>query len=140
MANSAFTPLEGCLANATERQTAYAASVCELFQSTLVPSPSTPLTAYDAAIADWDTYVAKTFTTWFAPGLAPGSGYMISSPAVQWDVGATDPTTPNLIGGFYMKDSGGGLRLAGIFAPPIPMQVAGQILPLQLFDLFGTGL
>jgi hypothetical protein len=139
MANSAYTPLEGCLANATERQAVYAASKCDLYKEALSPDPSTPLTAYVAALADYDTYVQKTFTLWFDPGLAPGGGYLISSPAVQWDVGLVDPATQNLIGGFFMRDAGGSLRLAGIFDPSIPMQFAGQIVPLQIFDLFGTG-
>lgn len=134
-----FYPLAGCLKNAQERKTALALSVLHLFKSDLVIDPSTPLSAYTAEEADYDDYAAITLTAWNNPILAPGSGYMIESPYAQFEVGLTDPVVGNLIGGCYVVDVGGVLRMAVAFDSPIPMQLAGQGIPLQLIDLFPTG-
>lgn len=85
-------------------QAALALSTLHLFQSSYIPTPSNPLADYTAAEADYTAYAAQTFTTWFDAILAPGSGYMILSPAVQFQTGATDPVTPNVIGGCYLVD------------------------------------
>jgi hypothetical protein len=134
-----FQPVAGCLESATEMQTVLALSVLHLFKDGLNPDPSTPLADYTAAEADYDTYAAITLTAWNNPILAPGTGYMTMSPAVQFAVGPSDPVTPNLIQGCYMLDAAGNLRLVVIFDAPLPMQVAGQGIPIQLSWLFPTG-
>lgn len=139
MPNTSWYPLAGTLAQAEERQTAYAASVVHLFKSSLVPTPATVLADYEAAEADYDSYAPITLTAWAGPILAPGTGYMILSPGVLFTVGATDPVTPNTVGGFWLEDAAGDLRLVGMFEPTLPMQLAGQGIPLNLLDLFPTG-
>jgi len=133
-----FNSLEGCLQDALETQTAYALSVLHLFKSSFVPTPSNVLADYTAAEADYDNYSAETLTAWFDPLLAPGSGYMITSPLVQFETGVA-VTTPNLIGGCYLVDAAGKLRLVVIFTNPVPMQIPGQGIPISLIDLFPTG-
>lgn len=135
-----FYPLEACQANALERQTALAGCEVRLYKSDLDPSPSTPLTEFDANEADYDTYAAITIAAWNNPILAPGTGYMIGSPLVQFAVGAAVPTTPNLIGGCYIVDTGGVIRSVVKFDAPVPMQLPGQGIPLNFVDLFPTGL
>lgn len=127
------------MTTATAIRTALANSVLHLFQSDLVPEPSTPLADYTAAEADYAGYAAVTMTAWNAPILAPGTGYMIGSPLVQfaWVSGGGDPQ--NTIGGCYLVDAAGKLRLTVIFTNPIPMQQAGQGIPLNLVWLFPTG-
>lgn len=134
-----FVPLSGCEQNAKERQTAYAVSKLHLFKSSFIPTPSNVLADYTAAEADYDAYAEKTLTAWFNPILAPGSGFMIESPLVQFEVGASTPVTPNLIGGCYLVDAAGKLRATVIFTQPLPMQMAGQGIPISLVDLFPTG-
>jgi hypothetical protein len=121
-------------------QTAFAASELHLFQASFVPDPSNVLSDYTAAEADYDSYAAIEMTTWNTPILAPGTGFMIQSPEVQFAVGDTDPTTPNSIGGCYLVDATGHLRLTVIFTAPIPMQLAYQGIPINLVYLFPTGL
>ena len=140
MANSAFIPLQGCQKSADERQTIFAAGSFRLFQGSLVPTPSTTDAEYAAAEADYDTYAPIVVAAWFEPMLAPTSGYSIASEAVQFDVGVADPVTPNSIGGAGYEDEAGVARLAAIFDPALPMQMAGQAIPLQFFDFFPTGL
>lgn len=134
-----FIPLSGCLANATQMQTAFADSMLHLFQSTFVPTPSNVLADYTAAEATYTGYEAIEMTAWLAPILAPGSGFMINSPEVQFSTGDTDPTTPNIIGGCYLVDSTGALRLTIIFTAPTPMEVAYQGIPIQIVYFFPTG-
>lgn len=139
MANVQFYPLESCLQQADERQAVYAASVLHLFKSTLVVDASTTKADLEAAEADYDAYVAQTLTAWFAPILAPGTGYMIASPLVQFSTGVTDPVVPNTIGGFWFEDAAGHVRGIGTFNPALPMQLANQGIDLNLVDLFPTG-
>jgi hypothetical protein len=119
-----FFPLEGCRESADEMRTVLASSVLHLFTDALNPDPSTPL---------------ETLTAWHPPILAPGTGYMIGSPLVQFEVGAT-PTTTNVIAGCYLVDAAGDLRMTVIFTSPVPMQLDGQGIPLNLVWLFPTGL
>jgi hypothetical protein len=133
-----FVPLSGCQRDALQMQTALANSVISLFKSSLAPTPSTSKAEYEAMEADYDDYAPITMSTWHDPILAPGSGYMIGSPLVQFEVGDTDPTTPNLIGGCWVEDATGHVRLAVIFTAPVPMQVAGQGIPINLIELFPT--
>ncbi len=138
MSANQWSPLQGCLQDATERQTAYALSVIHLFKSSLIPTGTTPLADFVAAEADYDTYVALTLTAWNDPILAPGSGYMIGSPLVQFETGVVDPVVGNVIGGWWIEDAAGKLRLAGTFDSPIPMQLAGQGIPINVIVIFPT--
>lgn len=137
--SSSFIPLAGCEANAAAQQTAFAESVLHLFQSTFVPTPSNVLSDYTAAEADYTGYTAKTLTAWLDPILAPGTGFMINSPQVQFETGDTTPTTGNLIGGCYLVDAEGVLRLTIVFAQAVPFELAYQGLPIALTYLFPTG-
>jgi uncharacterized protein (DUF697 family) len=137
---SQFFPLSGCLVTATAMQAAMAASMCRLFQSTFTPDASNVLADYVAAEATYSGYDALEFTTWFAPILAPGTGYMIGSPIVQFAFTASPGTPTNIIGGCFVVDSAANLRIAIIFDQPIPMQMAGQGIPLNIVWLFPTGL
>jgi hypothetical protein len=133
-----FYPTAATAKQAAERRTVYANSVLHLFQSTLVPTAATPLSDYTANEADYDAYAAVTITAFEDPILAPVSGFMIGSPLVQFEVGAADPVVTNLIGGWYLVDSAGVIRLVGIFDTPVPMQIANQGCPVNLYDVFPT--
>jgi hypothetical protein len=135
-----FIPLAGCLQNALQQQSAFAASMLHLFQSSFTPDPTSPLSAYTTAEATYTTYAALPMTTWFPPILAPGSGFMIQSPEVQFTTGSSDPIVTNLIGGCYLVDSGGFLRITIIFTTPVPFQLAHQGLPINIVYLFPTGI
>jgi hypothetical protein len=139
MADAQWFPLTGCLQQATERQTAYVNSEIHLFKAGLTPTPSTTLADLVAVEADYDTYAPETLAAWLGPILAPGSGYEILSPLVVFEVGASDPVLPNNIGGWWLQDAGGRVRIIGTFNPSLPMQLAGQGIPLSVLDIFPTG-
>ena len=134
-----FFPLEGCLATANALRTTLANSVLHLFREPLVPDPSTPLVDYTAAEATYDGYTAATMNAWNVPILAPGTGYMIGSPLVQFTWVSAGPDVGNVIAGCYLVDAAGKNRLTVIFTDLIPMQQAGQGIPINLVWLFPTG-
>lgn len=134
-----FFPLAGCETTATAVRTSLANSVLHLFKETLAPEPSTPLSAYTAAEADYDGYAAITMVAWNLPILAPGTGFMIGSPLVQFAFDFDTLGTGNVIKGCYLVDAAGKLRLTVVFTDLIPMQVAGQGIPINLVWLFPTG-
>lgn len=137
--SSQFFPLEGCKASAAAMQTALAAGVLHLFKASLNPDPSTPTAGYTAAEADYDGYTALTISPWNDPIFAPGTGYMIGSPLVQFEYTDGMGHVMNSIGGCYLIDAGGKNRLVVIFTTPIPMQMNGQGIPINLVWLFPTG-
>ncbi len=139
VANKQFYTLEATRQQATERQDVYALSVIHLFQSSLTPTGSTTKAELEAAEADYDTYAPLTFTAWNDPILAPGTGYMIASPLVQFAIGLTDPVVSNVIGGFWFEDADGNVRGIGTYDPTLPMGMAGQGIDVNLIDLFPTG-
>lgn len=139
MANRSWYPIAATIKQATERQTAYVNSEVHLFKSDLVPVVGTPLADFVTNEADYDAYAAITIAAWTGPILAPGSGSEILSPAVLFEVGATDPVVGNTIGGFWLQDADGDIRMVGIFDPFLPMQLAYQAIPLNILDLFPTG-
>ena len=134
-----FFPLEGCLTTATAIKTAMAASVAHLFQSSLAPDPSTPTSDYTAAEGNFDGYADVTITAWNAPILAPGTGYLISTPLLTWAWTHVSMDVGNLIGGAYILDAASKNRLVVIFDEVIPMQMAGQGIQFYVNWLFPTG-
>ena len=138
MATQIFYTLEACRKCATERKTAYANSVLHLFKSSLIPTSSTVKAAFTADECDFDDYVTKTLVAWNDPILAPGSGYEIVSPLVQWTC-AADQVVANDVGGVWMEDAGGVVRMCVIFDTPLPMALADQGIPFNLVDFFPTG-
>jgi hypothetical protein len=134
-----FTPLSGTLQDATEKQTALANSVMHLFKSSFNPTPSNILADYTAAECDFDGYSTKTITAFFAPILAPTSGYMIQSPQVQWAWAHATDDVGNTVGGMYLVDSTGKLRETLIFTNAVPMTGPGNGLPLSIILFFPTG-
>jgi hypothetical protein len=133
-----FVSLDGANATALLLQTALAGCKLRLFKSSFTPTPSSTFAEYQAAQADYDTYGQITIAAWNVPILAPGSGYMMLSPLDQFAVGANNPATPNLIGGCYVIDAANVVRQTIIFTSPVPMQLAGQGIPITITIPFPT--
>lgn len=131
-----FKTMAACLTDASTKRTALEDSVVKLYQSTLTPDPSTTVTELDAAECDYGGYAAATITAWGAPILAPGDGYAIYSPQIQFDSVAG---TENLVGGAWIEDDAGNVRAVIPFPEPIPMGAAGQGFPISFVDYFRTG-
>lgn len=136
-----FQTLEACLTYAAERQTALAASKVRLFKSTFVPSTSTTKAELVAAEAAFTGYPAggAAIAAWLDPVLDPAGGASITAPTVQFDMGPAPIVATDIVGGFWLEDAAGLVRLVGTFAAPIPMEVLGQGFPLNLKIIEPTG-
>ena len=137
----AFESLAACIQDATERKTVLAASKVRLFKSTLIPTPSTTAADLAAAEADYTDYPVggDAITAFLAPVLNPAGGASISAPTVQFSVTTLNPPITNLIGGAWLEDSTGKVRLIMPFAAPVPMEIQGQGFPLNITIGFPTG-
>lgn len=138
--NTIYYSLSGCAFIAALVQTALANSQLSLFQSSLSPDPETPLADYVTAEADFTGYNAggETLATWNTPILSPTGGYLIQAPMTQWRVGSP-LVTGNVIGGWFLTETGGDLIAAGTYGDPIPMQVVDQGIDLAPVLTFPTG-
>lgn len=137
----AFETLAATIQDATERKTILALSKVRLYQNTLNPNPSTTKTELVAAEADYDDYPAggEAITAFLAPVLNPAGGASISAPTVQFDVTSAAPVVTNLIGGAWLEDAAGLVRLVMPFAAAVPMAVQGEGFPLNITIGFPTG-
>ena len=133
-----FFPLEGSATTAAAIRTNLAAGTMHLFKSSLTPDPSTPTADYTTAEADFDGYAPITVAAWNAPILAPGTGYLISTPLMVFAWAHDTDDVGNIIGGCYHLDAASKNRLAVVFDQPIPMQMAGQGIQYYLNWLFPT--
>jgi hypothetical protein len=135
-----FFPLAGCQASGLETQTALAASFCRLFKTGFVPDASTPRADYLTNEADYTGYTAggEPIAAWNDPILAPGSGFQMGSPLVQFDT--ADPTTVgNVIGGAWVEDAAGIIRMTVIFDAPVSMDAPFQGIPINWIWPFPSG-
>lgn len=134
-------PLSACKQNATERRTALAAGDVRLYKSSFLPTPSNVLADYIAAEADYDGYAPIAVANFLLPLLAPGSGWMINQPLVQFEYvdGVTHIT--NVIGGAFYVDAGAEIRQVLQLAPSeyISFEVDGDGWPITYALLFPTG-
>lgn len=115
---------------ATAIKTALALSKLRLIQSTLTPNKNTLKVDMVAAEATFNGYPAGgyTLTAWSGPVNNPGSGAIITPPAVNptWSNPDPDPVVSNSIGGWWVEDATGNVRLVGTFDQPIPMGQEGD--------------
>jgi len=135
-----FRTNEACLTTAAELQTAFAASLVRLFKSTFIPTVSTTKAELVANEVLFTGYPAggEPITAWLDPLLDPSGGASITAPTVQFAV--TGPVVDtDLVGGFWLEDAGGDVRIVGQLANPIPMEVVGQGFPLNLKEVVPTG-
>lgn len=134
-----FETNESAAQDAKERQTALALSKLRLFKSTFLPTAVSVKQDFVDNECDFDTYVEKTLTAWFNPILAPGSGYLIESPLVQFGPLVDPVVVGNVVGGYWVEDAAGIVRDVVVFANYANMQTAGQGIPLNDVIVFPAG-
>jgi len=121
---------EAANTKASAIKTALALSKLRLIQSSLVPNVTTTKAALEAAEATFNGYTAGgyTLTAWSGPVNNPGSGALITPPAVNvaWANPDDDPIVTNEIGGWWIEDATGNVRLVGTFEDTISMGQDGD--------------
>jgi len=128
------------LTMAAELQTVLALSKVRLFKSTFVPTVATTIAELEAEEVAFTGYPAggETITAWLDPILDPAGGASITAPTVQFAVSGPVLAT-DIVGGFWIEDAAGDVRLVGQFAAPVPMEVVGQGFPLNIKIVEPTG-
>lgn len=111
-------------------KTALALSKLRLIQAILTPNVNTTKAAMVAAEADFSGYTAGgyTLTAWVGPVNNVGSGAIITPPAISpvFVDPDPDPVVSNSIGGWWVEDAAGNVRLVGTFDAPIAMGQVGN--------------
>jgi hypothetical protein len=130
--------LFGAKFTANLKQTALALSVAKLFKDGFTPGVGTPVADFDAQECDFDDYTSKVSTTWNEPSLSSSSGYNIDSAMLRW-VCAADQVVGNMVGGIWFESAAGDLLDFVIFDPPIPMQLADQVVEWVPLEFFPAG-
>jgi len=112
--------LSGSKKTAAEIQAYLANSVLRLFLSTFVPSPTSLLSDFVAAEANFDGYESQTLAAWEAPVLA-GTGYITYGPQTTWLWSSSGSDVGNIIGGMFLVGSDGTLINYTTFNPFLSM-------------------
>lgn len=101
----------------------------DLFQNNLAPSRQTKLA--DVVVATFDGYAESGAITWSSPFYdVDGSALTIGS-ATGVTFPMTGSTTPNVIYGWYMKDTAGtALALIDRFITSVGMSIIGDACPV----------
>jgi len=140
VADSQFFTQESAIAKATEIKTALAASKLWLFKSSLTPTPATTAAELEAAECDFDGYTPGGYAlaAWTGPLNAEGGGAVITSPLVNVSYNTpSDPPVTNMVGGWFVEDASGDVRVVGIFDPPRPCQEVGDGFSIVVQDVEG---
>jgi len=130
LANYQLYTRQAAMEKATVIKTSLATSKVRFFQSTLSVSQNTTKVELVAAEADFSGYTAAGYalTAWGGPVKNAAGGAIITSPAISPAVTDPDPDpiVGNTLGGWWVEDTSGDVRLVGVFDQPIPMNAVGD--------------
>jgi hypothetical protein len=134
VADTPYVASTGALSRATAVQADLANATMHLFLSTFTPTPTTPLSEFQANECNFDGYTPAAIATWSNPVLA-GTAWAIYAPTqtFRW-VFATGIT--NMVGGYWLQDAGGTLIDYVVFNPAEAAAGTGQAIirtPIEVF-------
>lgn len=121
-------------------RTGLAAGHVHLYKSGFTPDANSAEADFELNECDYDGYTAGgiAVATWLAAILAPGGGAGIQSGDVQFTYVDGVGHVGNSVGGWWYESAGSKAVVYGSFADPIPMQMNGQGIPLDLRLVFGA--
>lgn len=108
---------------------ALALSKLRLFDDSLTLTQFTTKAQLLAAESVFDGYTPGGYvlTAWLGPLNDSGGGVVITSPLVHLAYGpAEDPVVTGLVGGWWIEDAAGAVRIAGTYDPPRVMTQVGD--------------
>lgn len=129
-----FYTNEAVMQLATELDTALLASTIDLFKDSLVPGVQTTQAELAAAVADYSGYAQKAVAALLPPYLDPAGGASTNIATVQFQ--HNGGAVQNSIGGAWVEDAAGNVRLVITFDQPIPMSAATDAIPLDVIFNF----
>jgi hypothetical protein len=136
MADSSFVSSQGAEDVALLVQTQLVNCTMHLFQADLLPSPTptTPLSTFLAAEANFDGYAPATIAAWQDPVLA-GNAWAIYAPTQTFRF-TFSAGVGNVIGGYFIVTAGGDLKDYTVFNPSEAVNAPGQAVirtPVEVF-------
>lgn len=122
---------DAAMAKADDIRAALAASKLHLFKFGFVPTTDTTKAQLIANECDFTSYVNTGYAlaAWNGPYHDPDGGAVITSPLVNVAMGvALPPAVPvgNEVGGYWIEDAGGEVRLVAKYETPRSIQVFGN--------------
>lgn len=122
---------QAAIEKATVIKTSLATSKYRLYKAPLVPTQFTTKAQLVAAECDFSNYTAGGYpiTAWLGPTNNPQGGAVINTPSINVIVVAPedpDPLVGNTVGGFWIEDTSGDVRVVGVFSPVRPLLLAGD--------------
>lgn len=116
--------------------TSLALSKLRLFKEGLSVTQFTTKAALVAAECDFNGYTSGgyTLTAWTGPVNAPGGGSILTSPMVNvaWANPDDDPVVSNSVGGWWVEDATGNVRVVGTYSPARLAQAVGDGWPVVI--------
>jgi len=135
MPDSQLYTREAALAKATEIKTALAVSKLRFTKEGTVLTQFTTKAAMILVEADYDGYVAGgiALAAWTGPATDAQGGATLTSPLVNAAYGpAGAPAVTNSIGGWWVEDASGDVRVVGNFNPARPMLEVGDFITMAV--------
>jgi hypothetical protein len=135
MADTQLYTKQAATEKANDIKAALALSKLRLFKSGLTVTQFTTKVELVAAECDFDGYTAGgyTLTAWTGPITDPNGGAILTSPLVNPAFSdPSDPIVGNDVGGWWVEDAGGTVRLVGQYGPARPIQGEGDGFPVVI--------
>jgi len=127
-----FFTREAAMEKATDIKAALALSKLRFFKSTFAPTAWSTKAELVAEEVAFDGYTAGgyTLTAWTGPVFDPDGGALITSPIVNVAYGPAEaPPVTGLIGGYWIEDAAGGVRVVVKYADARSMGAVGDGFP-----------
>lgn len=124
---------EGALAKATEIKTALALSKLRCFKDGFTPTSFTTKAELVAQECAFDGYPAGgyTLTAFSGPVFDPNGGAVITSPIANVVYGpAEDPPVTDTVGGYWIEDASGDVRVVRKFETARGLSAVGDGFPV----------
>jgi hypothetical protein len=125
-----FYTNEAVMQLATELDTAMLLSTIDLYQDSLVPGIQTTQAELAAAVANYSGYAQIPVAALLPPYLDPAGGASTNMGTVQFQ--HSGGAVANTIGGAWMEDAAGNVRIVVAFDQPIPMSAATDAIPIDV--------
>lgn len=140
--DKAVVTTEGLMKDGAAFQTALALSKMRLFKSTEMNlTENTTKAQLVAAECDYDGYAAGgiAVTALNDPFIDESGGVVVLSPVVQFNYVDDVGHVANTVGGFWLEDAAGVVRISGEFATPQNMAGNTQSVPVVAGRRFTNG-
>lgn len=129
MPDTKFYTKEAALKKSSVVATSLVTSKVRFFKSTFAPNENTTQAELEAQEITADGYTpgGMALTPWVGGQTDPNGGAVVTSPMLNIAYGpASDPPVTDSVGGYWIEDADGIVRLVGTYAEPRPLAAIGD--------------